>query len=1312
MDCSNPVKDSTRVTVASMMEGAKLRRRQDLAHLEALARETPRVYYSGGPWRERAEGVPQQELALVREKTLLSIPSAPDIDLSFLESLRDCPVSGLMRNGVPIHPSGVNQEKGYVKAQRVFGGFKRDEDLQRHALEYFTPEEVVAAQNRFVYTRGTASGFSQRMREQMTRKCVQLSQMEAQATGGRRGWTHTAAKKRIKALFPYEAGFLPNWEAPLEEQILGTKTSNISSAGAPYWKPKPLAMKELIEVVLPIVYEAVASGGMVDLYSEQPELWLCEVKNKLDRYEPAKLAEKVRPYIALPYHFQAIFSCLSQPFTESLKLFFEQEGCANAYGFSWAHGGGAKLAAWARRAKNGDKPRFCVYGDDADIYYRRKGVLYRITPDFRQMDGSVDLETVSLTVDFIIDAYEEVYGPNEFWRRMGALWKHFATNPAFLVHGTTVYSKPSDKTIGRDGPPAADGLMTGVVGTTLFDSVKGAVAYDIWADAVMGRPELLEEQHAVPFFRKMGLEIKEGTWKPEEVLESPSDGQLWTTQKFLGMAMIYLQGPNEVEPVPWLPDEDWLTLYLTPRDDPAEGRSRKQRISDTQRLRTLFDRCRGYLITGGFSSERISQLLYSTIDQIPLVPIMMQVQAGEGKGETPESSFALDDDFRYPTSDGVPNIKWCESLYFSLPNKWTEGAEFDPVAPQMAADLEDWRQNWKPLIPRVVAESIPKRVRFGEQKSQSSAPLPGVIKVEEDPGEDALVMQGIEPIGPTPNTKELWALKDKHRPRSKVVNVKVGEPGDPIVKEEEKRLPNQSEMLWRMFAEKKRKWEDAAPEISVGRLSARGTLKALMGSENPTGVLEVLETPVIPVPELADILNTSREEVKKKAINAGLFVLNYGLGYVTDAPVSTPDADIVWSMAVQEQTIVPRVLEARALIDRIEDPMRVNYGEDVVDLRKALGMPPEVAPKVQGWTSLKKALEEPQKLEEALAAAPVKTQKALANKVAKTKEKAKMLDVRDIEAQMKTQRMEEQIRTKGVEPYKTQGKVASWEARARDRIRAKGYEPPTLPPALDGPKRQKLAKEYTLPPHTNPDIPSDTPRWSEGYTREAKGVLAEFLERIKVPKGQVFAIEPQWTPAEVISVLSNYTSTLLNRVDLSLKMRISEVVDQRPGFKSRVSTPETMGFVIMEAVLAERKMNGRSASWFSVKAENQVMGRRAILLRIYDYIRVAPESKKVDIKINPFGCLKKIQTGLEAGARKRGVLRCGDAALFHYEAGEIQPARGAEAYGIVFEAPAGSMFLPNGAQNPISLRSRPGKSITKIIGALTKYIPDLVNVSQ
>lgn len=123
------------------------------------------------------------------------------------------------------------------------------------------------------------------------------------------------------------------------------------------------------------------------------------------------------------------------------------------------------------------------------------------------------------------------------------------------------------------------------------------------------------------------------------------------------------------------------------------------------------------------------------------------------------------------------------------------------------------------------------------------------------------------------------------------------------------------------------------------------------------------------------------------------------------------------------------------------------------------------------------------------------------------------------------------------------------------------------------------------------------------------------------------------------------------------------------------------------------------------------MGRRAILLRIYDHIRVAPESMKEDIKINPFGCLKKMQNGLEAGARKRGELRCGDAALFHYEAGEIKPARGAEAYGMSFETSTGSMFLPHGAQSAISLRSRQGKSITKIIGSLAKYIPNLVNVS-
>lgn len=84
-----------------------------------------------------------------------------------------------------------------------------------------------------------------------------------------------------------------------------------------------------------MVCRAIAHGEEGKLRAEQPELFLCEVKNKLDRYEPEKLGDKTRPYVAYPFHFQALFSVLSQNFTESLKIFYD--GGTNAYGFSWAH---------------------------------------------------------------------------------------------------------------------------------------------------------------------------------------------------------------------------------------------------------------------------------------------------------------------------------------------------------------------------------------------------------------------------------------------------------------------------------------------------------------------------------------------------------------------------------------------------------------------------------------------------------------------------------------------------------------------------------------------------------------------------------------------------------------------------------------------------------------------------------------------------------------------------------------------------------------------------------------------------------------
>nr|UHS71734.1 MAG: RNA-dependent RNA polymerase [Permutotetraviridae sp.] len=972
MDCSNPVKDSTRVTLSSMLEASRLHKRQDLAYLETLAATTRRVYLGDKAPRKREGGMAVTELDAVYANAQVELPASPKLDLTFLKEIGKVPVCGIQHNGVPIHPVGVNQEGGHVSVSRVFGGSVRNKALIEHALNYFEPAEVEAAVSRFVYTRGTTVGFQRRIREQMSRKCVQIGRMESSALGLKAApRTAKALGAQIKRLLPVDSSLLPDWNDALEDQILNLKMSNVSTAGAPYWKSKPEALKQALQVIVPMVHTSISEGKLGTLYKEQPELFLCEVRNKLDRYEPTKLQDKVRPYTSLPFHFQALFSCLSQPFSKAMALFHQKKGCANAYGFSWAHGGGEKLEKWAVGCKDGDKPKFCVYGDDADIYYRRKGVLWRLAPDFKQMDGSVDHGTMKLAAEYVYSMFAEKWGENPFWAQVIHLWVEFASNPDFVVSGSSVYNKTQ-----------IDGLMTGVVGTTLFDTVKAVFAYDIWADAVCARPELFEEKYAREFFNKMGLEIKAGTWTPEQVKENRAPGEIWSNQKFLGISLMYEQGPERVELVPWLSDEDWLTLFLTPREDPAEGVGKREKPSQLMKQRTMFDRARGYLVTGGFTSPRIRQMLNGMIDSIPLVPIMMVVQAGGGKGEVPEAMSVTEEDFMWPTSEGVPSELWCRNLYFSADNQFAStDAKWQIIAPDMAAILEEFKKNYKPMVPKMVKlevklesyrESLVKEepvvappaapVRKIKGKTlgvsatqvmdtvgsgpdvlvRSSTLTLGVPLEENVSEEDRLVMKGCDPISGESSKK--WHKPKEILEHSKQVNIQPVQGASPVVTDTVGDHPTQGQVLKRLFAERSQVLDPLVGDVQVAdfirqegaddrfaRASAAHVVMQWLKTESArraelfggtnlmdsvafvkeAGLRESIACSLlryIPVPVAADLMGKTNAQIRKLAQAESLVLLSTGPGYILDAYIPSVEPMVGAELTAQ---LVPRVVVGR-----------------------------------------------------------------------------------------------------------------------------------------------------------------------------------------------------------------------------------------------------------------------------------------------------------------------------------------------------------------------------------------------------------------
>nr|WPV63124.1 MAG: RNA-dependent RNA polymerase [Wufeng shrew permutotetravirus 12] len=437
--------------------------------------------------------------------------------------------------------------------------------------------------------------------------------------------------------------------------------------------------------VLPLIIEAIHNDTLDALYKEQPELWLSVLKNKEDRYENP--IAKTRPYLSLPWHWQALFSCLSQPFCENLMLFHERDGSRNAYGFSYANGGGNKIRDHAMAyCHSPGKATYFVYGDDVDFYININGTIKRLCPDFKQMDGSVDATTIDWTIDYIIHTFEKQYGTtySNFWKAVAEEWKMFATQPLMLIEGTSVYQKKQ-----------RDGLMTGVVGTTLFDTVKSVVAYERYLEALKLHPSLLREEAATEFFLAQGLVIKPGTWRLEAVNTQELHGELWTTQKFLGAQMVYQQHGDHVILAPNLELDDWLKMFITPKR--AESKN-----SSVAKERYLFDRMRGLLTTGAALNEDMYSFFNSQLYEMNPLSFVMEVSAGEGTGAPPELVHITGEDFRYSSSIGWPSPEWVRDLYADPAQK--QGISMRPLFKETDKDFQDQYKRPEMQVDAVVVD--------------------------------------------------------------------------------------------------------------------------------------------------------------------------------------------------------------------------------------------------------------------------------------------------------------------------------------------------------------------------------------------------------------------------------------------------------------------------------------------------------------------------------------------------------------------------------------------------------------------------------
>lgn len=678
MDASNPIVSSDRVKLCDLYKEMGVRRRQDLNYLAQLAQSAPRTAFAAPGSNPDPEGT-FKDFSRMKQESM--VPSEAGLNGqkldSFLQKYKPVPVDPTERNGRSIHPPTKNQSKGYVTTTRNFHGTTGMDPHIARGLAANYPLDILAQfGTKFQHSFGTAEGFVKRVGELTTRKTVSEG-------------TPQQIMKKLKTIMPIDASKLPDWN-DMDAMLNNVDVTYSSSAGAPYWKTKREALLECMEVVLPEVVEHINNGTIGQLYQDKPEWFLCEMKNKLDRYETDRLDDKCRPYVNQPMHFSLLFSALVQPFCHALELWTDNPNTYNAYGMSAVNGGLMRILERARKYSyelEAGETKFIVgcYGDDGKIIACTKGHAFCVDPDFRQMDGSVDHSTCEGVAAYIYHEFSKKYGPNSFWKDVLELMVYFATQPSFIIHGTDVWGKRQK-----------DGILSGVVGTTLFDTAKAALAYDDLVCHFKARTiqfgnkaritEYLKEYH--------GLEVKEGTWKVVPFNLYPNPGDLVCENKFLGVKWMMREYQGIEVMVPYLDEEDWLPLLLTPRDSPSDSK-----MSDFSKTRRSFDRLRGLLITGAIFNPPIANSLFTTCDAIPGNAILTAVQAGGGKGEV--ENHVLLDGFEYTSSSAMPSEDFVLSLYSDY-----EKEEMVEVFPTLVDVLDRHKRSWKE---RVVAFKISEK---------------------------------------------------------------------------------------------------------------------------------------------------------------------------------------------------------------------------------------------------------------------------------------------------------------------------------------------------------------------------------------------------------------------------------------------------------------------------------------------------------------------------------------------------------------------------------------------------------------------------
>lgn len=685
MDASNPIFVSDRMTFGEMINQSHTLKRQDYRKLQEIVENGQRI---SAPYFEN-EPIKEVQPDLI--KTLTVSANKP------------------VRNGK------IKLEKLEIKKKiqlneypaRVFKPTIRDKATLVYLLGRVP--DLVKEIDSLAYTTGTKEGFEAKLNEWAMQKPVSSAKICKENA--------LNIKELIRKRFPVRA--LQKWTAhEFQDLLQDVKVTKNSSAGPPYFRPKT-EVWETVVTELGEIIDAFTSGNQNAFLSERPYLLASECKNKTDRYRVSQMMEKTRPYWSQNASMQILYAFLSQKFTEALKLFTESKNSWNGYGFSYAHGGGSKLADWALTTEPGEV-KCAIYGDDVKMVWREKdGTLWNVNPDFRAMDASVDRATVTAAVEYIVESFTKQHGSSPFWESISKLWIESAINSDFWIDGIQMH--------GKEGS-----LRTGVVGTTFFDTVKSMIVYEV---LLQKRVNKFDEKAVAKTFTEMGMQLKEGTWNPSIVNESPGVGEFLFQEKWLGAHLKMEYGSKYTEPIPFVAEEDVAKLMGNPRHTVFAATSR------TARQRYMFDSARGYMfLTMHKENKRLWNCCCDVIENTDADVITQAVQAGGGKGEKPELVALTGEDFEWPSSDGVPSREFCLDVFLSEDNKL--GGVWIDLFPTLGEELKRFRKTRQKasivtmnmeLNKSWADQVLVKELQDNAEKFMERAPTPPPAFAEEPP---------------------------------------------------------------------------------------------------------------------------------------------------------------------------------------------------------------------------------------------------------------------------------------------------------------------------------------------------------------------------------------------------------------------------------------------------------------------------------------------------------------------------------------------------------------------------------------------------